>query len=389
MTMRGIFIISSLISKEAADIKSKKSVFLSWVLVFSLLLSLSVPAYASNCVANDSLRFNKDGTFTILQFTDTQDTQWPSPNMLTMLQKCLDESKPDLVVFTGDQLKNYDSDFGDSGHEWKAKKALYENIKPVVARDIPFVVAFGNHDSLLSFTLEQQVRYLQKFKGCLLVDEGPEISGCGNYNIPILGSSDNKTAFNLYFLDSNQSQVLPDQIDWYVAKSNELKALNEGVPVPSIEFQHIVPHDSLVSTFAAQGDVIASFFGHNHYRSDTINRFGIDLVYTPTVGFYEVGPGMERGARVITLHENEPSRYDTHVLTFVGLLGDNPITDCRYTLFTLHEIEWDNPVGVLTVLFKIAKALCYLRHTADGDLLYITKALLEFFGVDVNLPVCR
>ncbi len=369
--------------------KSKNNVFISLFLVFSLLLSLSVPAYAGNRVVNDPLRFNEDGTFTILQFTDTQDTQWPSPNMLTMLHKCLDESKPDLVVFTGDQLKNYDSDFGDSGHEWKVKKALYENIKPVVARDVPFAIAFGNHDSYLSFTLEQQVQYLQTFKGCLLVDEGPEISGCGNYNIPILGSSGDKTAFNLFFLDSNQAQVLPDQIDWYVAKSDELKASNAGVPVPSIEFQHIVPHDGLVSTFAAQGDVIASFFGHDHYRSDTVNLFGIDLVYTPTVGFYEFGPGMERGARVITLHENEPSRYDTHVLTFVGLLGDNPITDCRYALFTLNEIEWDTPVGVLSVLSKIKKALCYLRYTAHGDPLYITKALLEFFGVDVNLAICR
>ena len=178
--------------------KLKKRVFVSLFLVFSLLLSLSAPVYAGNHDGNGPLRFNRDGTFTILQFTDTQDTQWPSPNLLTLLQKCLDESKPDLVVFTGDQLKNYDSDFGDEGHEWKVKKALNENIKPVIARGIPFAIAFGNHDSQLSFSLEEQVEFLQKFEGCLLVDEGSSVSGCGNYNLPILDSSGSKIAFNLY-----------------------------------------------------------------------------------------------------------------------------------------------------------------------------------------------
>lgn len=369
--------------------KSKKKAVISLFLAIFLLLSLSTPISAGNYGGHSPLRFNEDGTFTILQFTDTQDTQWPSPNLLTLLQKCLDESKPDLVVFTGDQLKNYDSDFGDTGHEWKVKKALYENIKPVIARGLPFAVAFGNHDSQLSFTLEEQVQYLQQFKGCLLVDEGAEISGCGNYNIPILSSTGNEMVFNMYFLDSNQSQVLPDQIEWYVSKSNELTASNAGVPVPSIEFQHIVPHNELVSIFAAQGDIMASFFGHDHYRSDTVNQFGIDLVYTPTVGFNEFGPDMDRGARVITLYENDTSTYDTHVLTFIGLLGNNPITDCRYTLFTLHALEGDLPVKALTVVTKITKALFYLRQTADGDILFITKTLLAFFGVDVNLVACR
>ena len=365
--------------------KSKKRAIVSLFLVFSFLLSLSAPVSAVNHKQDSTLRFSEDGTFTILQFTDTQDTQWPSPNLLTLMQKALDESKPDLVVFTGDQLKNYDSDFGSNGHTWKVKMALDAIVKPVVARGVPFAVAFGNHDSWLSVTMEEQVEMLKQYNGCLVVDEGPDVTGCGNYNLPILSSDGTRMAFNIYCLDSGQSEVMPDQIDWYVSKSNELKAANADVPVPSIEFQHIVPHDNLVNTFAEQGDVVASFFGHNHYRSDTINRFGIDLVYTPTVGFNEFGPGRERGARVITLNENDPSTYDTHVLTFIGLFGDNPITECRYAIFTLGALEGDFFAQALTAISKITKAINYLGHTANGDVLFITKALLEFFGVDVNL----
>ena len=37
---------------------------------------------------------------------------------------------------------------------------------------------------------------------CLMRDAEPELSGCGNYNLPILSSDGQRTAFNLYFIDS-------------------------------------------------------------------------------------------------------------------------------------------------------------------------------------------
>lgn len=272
----------------------------------------------------------------------------------------------------------------------KLKKALHAIIQPAVARGIPFAFAFGNHDSQLSFTLEEQVAFLQKYKGCLVKDEGPTISGCGNYNVPVLGSSGDAAAFNLYFLDSNQSKVLPDQIDWYIAKSSELKVNNGGAPVPSIEFQHIVPYnDDLVGAFAAQGDVKASFFGHNHYRSDNYNWLGIELYYTPTAGFNEFAPGRDRGARVIKLNENEPDSIETYILTFNDLFDDNPITDCRYLLFTLGEIQgnaWEKTVSVLS---SVSQALLYLAKISQGNPGTVISELFVFFGFDSGLREYR
>ncbi len=360
------------------------------MLALVMTAAVAAPVSAAYPSADESLRFRPDGSFTILQFTDTQDTQWPSPNLLTLIQKAIDTSKPDLVVFTGDQLKNYDSDYGKNGHDWKVKKALHAIIQPAVARGIPFAFAFGNHDSQLSFTLEEQVAFLQKYKGCLVKDEGPTISGCGNYNVPVLGSSGDAAAFNLYFLDSNQSKVLPDQIDWYIAKSSELKVNNGGAPVPSIEFQHIVPYnDDLVGAFAAQGDVKASFFGHNHYRSDNYNWLGIELYYTPTAGFNEFAPGRDRGARVIKLNENEPDSIETYILTFNDLFDDNPITDCRYLLFTLGEIQgnaWEKTVSVLS---SVSQALLYLAKISQGNPGTVISELFVFFGFDSGLREYR
>jgi len=337
--------------------------------------------------AGEALRFGSDGSFTILQFTDTQDTQNPSPNLLNFIRRALDEAKPDLVVFTGDQLKNYDSDFDGPGVRWKVKKALDAIIAPVVKRGIPFAVAFGNHDSALDVTLEEQVVMMQQYEGCLVVDEGPSISGCGNYNVPILSSDGSHTAFNLYFMDSNQSKVEPDQIAWYVAKSNELKEANGGMPVPSFEFQHIVAYnDDLVGAFAAQGDVIASFCGHSHYRSDNNPWMGIDRVYTPTSGFYAFGPGMESAARVIELNESDTTQYSTYLLTFIGLFGDNPITDLRYMCFTLWSMEGDSAITkTMKIMAGIMPAALYGMELAGGNPVRFLYILMEFFGADITV----
>ena len=353
--------------------------------LFLTVFAASLPAFA--LAADDALRFGSDGSFTILQFTDTQDTQNPSPNLRTFIQKALDEAKPDLVVFTGDQLKNYDSDFSGPGVRWKVKRALDAIIAPVVKRGIPFAVAFGNHDSGLDVTLEEQVVMMQQYEGCLVVDEGPSVSGCGNYNVPILSSDGSRMAFNLYFLDSNQSAVLPDQINWYVSKSNEIKESNGGVPVPSIEFQHIVAYNyDLVSAFAAQGDVIASFCGHNHYRSDNDPWLGIDRVYTPTSGFYAFGPGKESAARVIELNENDVAHYSTYLLTFIGLMGDNPITDLRYKCFTLWSMEGDNGLTkTFKILSGITPAMLYGMEQAGGNPVRFLYILMEFFGADITV----
>ena len=362
--------------------KTISCIFLS--LVF--LLGIFTPTVSARAPQPGALKCREDGSFTILQFTDTQDTHLPSPNMISLLQKAMDEVKPDLVVFTGDQLKNYDSDFKYGGHDWKSRKALTAIIKPVVLRGIPFAVAFGNHDSLLDYSLEEQVRFLQKFPGCLVIDEGPDVSGCGNYNLHVLNSAGEGFALNLYFLDSNQSLVLPDQIEYYRQMSDALKTQNGGVSVPSIEFQHIVPHsDDLIDAFAEQGDVFASFFGHNHYRSDSFTEQGIEFFFTPTAGFYEFGPDRERGARVIKYNENAPRTVETYVLTFNDLFDDNPITDCRYMLFTIGEMDGDPWPVVVKVVTTVAKAFFYFQEATCGRPIAALAELMQFFGFDIGL----
>ena len=134
-----------------------------------------------------------------------------------------------------------------------------------------------------------------------------------------------------------------------------------------------------------QGDMIATFCGHNHTNTYIGTLDGVDLGFTPGAGFNEYGPGMERGVRVIELNESNLSTYDTHLLTFVGLLGDNPITRLRYRLFTVGELDFDNTMDMVkTVLSEIVDAVLYLVKTSNGNPVTIVKEVFQFYGADTG-----
>jgi metallophosphoesterase superfamily enzyme len=57
-----------------------------------------------------------------------------------LLATTLDAEKPDLVVFTGDQLNG-------QGTSWDSRSVLAKFATPVIERQIPWTAVFGNHDS--------------------------------------------------------------------------------------------------------------------------------------------------------------------------------------------------------------------------------------------------
>ena len=64
----------------------------------------------------------------------------------TLLGHVLDVEKPDMVVFTGDQLNG-------QGSTWDARSVLAKFAKAVTERGIPWAAVFGNHDDSISGTL--------------------------------------------------------------------------------------------------------------------------------------------------------------------------------------------------------------------------------------------
>jgi hypothetical protein len=94
-------------------------------------------------------RFNEQGKFKIMQIADLhfsvshgecRDTP-KTPcvgdvDTLELLGKMLDREKPDLVVFTGDQLNGQES-------SWDARSVIAKVTGPVVDRKIPWTAIFG------------------------------------------------------------------------------------------------------------------------------------------------------------------------------------------------------------------------------------------------------
>ena len=354
-------------------VNSVKRNFLCVFLACAFVWACVFPAFAATPAENAHLHFNANGKFRILNISDIQDDETLDERVKTFIRQSVYASRPDLIVLTGDNI------FGSDVSSSTTATAIAQYMDIFQALGVPVAIVFGNHDDNGSaLSKEQQMAVYSRYGVNISYDEGSSMAGCGTYNVPIFGSTEtDKVKFNLWMFDTGSSidnaigskydYMRTDQLQWYVSKSNELKAANGGRLVPSIAFQHIIVNDIydalqessasgsvsyngksyvLPSTAAPgsimrehpcpsgndnetefsvlkqQGDVIAIVSGHDHRNSFVVPHQGIDLINTPAAGFYETkvlgfvvyhGDDDTRGARIIDVDE-ETGTYTTRML---------------------------------------------------------------------------
>lgn len=128
------------------------------------------------------LQFHRSGKFRVLQLADIQDSPKVDRNTVRLIAAALDAARPDVVIFSGNQIAGYDDAFRDTfrRRRWdvakrehiglttsKVRVAMGEMLKPLIERGIPFAWTYGNHDmqsGLDTAVMEEMVRY---FPGCL------------------------------------------------------------------------------------------------------------------------------------------------------------------------------------------------------------------------------
>lgn len=265
---------------------------LAVVLAVCLVFPFAFSAGASNSgsmsnggslKSDAKLSFNSDGNFKILVLADVQDGSGVKPDEVAFLNSVLDYSKPDLVVFAGDNICS--SDYAD----------FDSVLNPLVERGIPFTLVYGNHDAEYAFGpkidemveagskrveatekyKEELLSMYQAYDGCLAYDADASLHGCATHNLPILTSDGSKVGFNLWLVDSGDyaynaqgeklgyDWVRADQIEWYGNVRDELKAENDGSLVPSMMFQHIIPKEAVekiyLNSFVQLGDLTINF----------------------------------------------------------------------------------------------------------------------------------
>ena len=170
-------------------------------ILFFLLLLCAGTVSAGNKAA---LKFDQNGKFKILQFTDTHIDLTGKTNLksLDIIRKVVDIEKPDFVVLTGDIITQ---DGPQEGYQ-----LLSEIFK---AAKIPWAVVFGNHESEHKFSRKALADLVEKLPGCLNADVGG-ITGNSNFILSVLGDHKKIEAL-LYCLDSNSYSILKPNVDGY------------------------------------------------------------------------------------------------------------------------------------------------------------------------------
>jgi len=182
-----------------------------------MLTASVLPPITASAESDNTLKFNEDGTFRIMQITDTHCTDQLYPELTEYLGKVLDDYNPDLVVFTGDNLTG----------GWfmstplSVKSAIDQLVAPLEERGIPFTVTFGNHDWQTVCPELLQTDYYQMHENCIMKDGYTYLHRTANSYYLIKDHTGTKNLFNIWMIDSGshntdgeQNPVMEEQIAW-------------------------------------------------------------------------------------------------------------------------------------------------------------------------------
>lgn len=340
------------------------SVLLAVVLVFGL----SVSAFAID--VKQPLKFGEDGKFSIMHITDTHLDSDNVDDSVWLIGQALDRENPDLVVITGDNVDNDDDAEVTKGYITKLMNTFEE-------RNIPVAVTFGNHDSERgAMSREDLMAFYNTFSCSVSVDDGPLLTGCGTYNLPIMSSDGTKIKFNVWVFDSNDYDdegeygwVKKDQIEWYKATSDALRLLNGGEKVYSLAFQHIIvpevydalkkadgktvfafehifnkgdyymfdpenvnygtlnetpcsgkQNDGQFDAMVEKGDVLAIFTGHDHTNAFGVRHKDIDIMNSLSTRYNGDAFSTQYGYRMLVIDENDTSTYESKVVHWYDMI---------------------------------------------------------------------
>lgn len=306
-----------------------------------ILITLFIYSGVSAQQGNISLKFDKKGEFKIAQFTDIH---WSnkSPNCaktVEIIKHVLLAEKPDIAILTGDVVTDAPAKEG-----WLAIAQIFAEAKT------PWAVTLGNHDAETGVNRKEIfdiIENLPYFVG----EKGPEMTGCGNYMLPIQGSQNTKAAAALYCIDTNNKPsankyghydwIHFDQIEWYRKTSDKLTAENNNIPLPALaffhipvlEFNNIVGKETTIGnkeegvaspeinsgmfcSMVEKKDVMGVFVGHDHDNDYIGIEQDIALAFGRTSGIDAYGK-LERGSRIIMMYEGK-NKFDTWIRTSKG-----------------------------------------------------------------------
>lgn len=319
----------------------------------AVLFAATVLAGSANA-AKPELSFRPDGTFKIVQFSDTQDGPNTDPRTIAGMNAILDSAKPDLVIITGDCIQGYTCKTGE-----QVRQAIQNIALPMENHNIPWAVVLGNHDREYldgqKITADQMFDIYLKFPHNVNSVSAKDVYGVGNSVLTVKGSKSSKPGFAVWLLDSNAypsgytyrdteihgqktgtyDYIHFSQIRWYWDTSVALeKKCRKKVPslmffhIPLIEFKDVVAsgkfadqknedvcpaylNSGLFAALVDRGDVKGVFCGHDHTNTFYGDWYGIKLGFDGSMGYGTYGDNTYRGGRLFVIDEKNPEDFKT------------------------------------------------------------------------------
>lgn len=338
------------------------------------------------------LEFNDNGKFRIMLIGDIHEKYDYEGRGLdkyldyrALADTAINTLRPDLCIFMGDIAYAEDDN--------ELRTVIENAMEPCVEAGVPYAVIYGNHDGERGAALTSHDRIYRTMPFCLY-RKGDCTNDSLDYNLRILASDGDRTAYNLWFINTGSRAesggyacASKEQNEWFTENENRLNRefAPEGKKIPSMVFQHIpvieeyrltkrVPlwrltidgvtflgdvsrgvyvadrktgvtgylgeapctSDDNYGQFGAWkngGCVKAAFFGHDHMNDIVGQVDGITLGQCRLTGFRPYGDGMRQGVRIIDLYENEPDHFDTRMYYYRQLVGRH----CR----SIHgRVKW-------------------------------------------------
>ena len=302
----------------------------------ALLVALLISSFSVS--AQKTLRFNEDGKFKILQFTDThlgtgngasEYRCLQAEKTLARISRVVKQEKPDFIVLTGDIVTG-----GDASATWSRILDSLASFKT------PFCIVYGNHDPERKLTRKEMSRPIVSTPYSLnRLNSAEELA---DVELEVLASQGDQPALLLYCMDSHDYSTIKsvkgygwfttDQIEWLRNSCNARTESNGGMSVPSLAFFHIClpeysqawdnpkknsvgraaenecPGALNTGMFAAMvetGSVMGVFVGHDHDNDYVVAEKGIALGYGRFSGDDTTYNNLRPGSRLIVLEEGQ------------------------------------------------------------------------------------
>ena len=309
------------------------------------------------------LRFGEDGQFKVMILADLHIPSGGLPrDIMDHVKTMVERENPDFVILTGDNVVS-----GGIAKEAVMRKTLKGLAEYLAEKNIYWMHVYGNHDGEMPLSIPEQQAVYESFPNCLSKAGDEELTGVGNYVVPLYGSKDDEVKFVFWGLDSGdyptaeeKAALFPagatpfggfdstaydfihyDQIQWYKETSELLQENNNGEIVPGLMAFHIPLQESytawinrdglewtgekkdpvcasayntgLFEVLRHRGDVKAVVNGHDHVNDYMVNYCGIKLCYAGTLTNTTYHDETMWGTRVFVINESNPSDVQTYM----------------------------------------------------------------------------